>query len=151
MVIISVGNFKNKLLKEIFNDYFKRIKRYISIKNIIIKDSNKKESNLKKIDEENKIISYLTKLNAYTVCLSEEGNLFSTKNFSDFIKKNMGLKQKLCFIIGGSDGFSDTFKQKANIILSLSKLTFPHELARVILIEQIYRSIKIIKGEPYHK
>lgn len=153
--IIAVGKIKEQYLKGAIDEYKKRLSKFCNLIIIEVNESVAKvenDSNIKKsIEEESKEIISKIK-NEYVIALDIEGKEFTTlelqKKFND-IKLNGA--SEISFIIGGSYGLSDTVKKRADLRLSFSKLTFPHQLFRVILMEQIYRVFKIESNEPYHK
>ena len=144
MKIIAVGSLKEKYLKSMVEDYYKRITKYHKIKLIEVKDSNitkEKDEILKKINK-----------NDYIISLDIYGREYNSIEFKDHLENlfNNG-KSNITFIIGGSDGIDNEVKSLSNELISFSKLTFPHGLFRAILLEQIYRSFKIMNNESYHK
>lgn len=153
--IIAVGTIKEKYLKEAIVEYRKRLSKFFSLNIIEIDETVAKienESNIRKtIEDEARKISDKLK-NEYVVALDIDGKEYSTIELSNEIK-NVMIKghSEISFVIGGSYGLSETIKKRADLRISFSKLTFPHQLFRVILMEQIYRVFKIINNEPYHK
>ena len=142
--IIAVGKLKEGYLKEATNDYLKRLTKYHKIELTELKDSN--------INEEKQEIEKHLKETDYIISLAIEGSQKTTLELKDTIDKLLSTgKSNITFIIGGSDGLHSDIKTKSNELLSFSKLTFPHGLFRVILLEQIYRIFKIINNETYHK
>ena len=141
--VICIGKIKEEYLKELISDYQKRIEKYIKFKITELPDSNMK-------DEETLILKYLDK-KSYSILLDIEGNQIDSKELSKLIEKTFINYPKITFIIGGSDGVTENIKNIVNYRLSFSKLTYPHGLFRGILLEQIYRSFKIINNESYHK
>lgn len=142
--IIAVGSLKEKYLKSMVEDYYKRITKYHKIELIEVKDSNitkEKDEILKKINK-----------NDYIISLDIYGREYNSIEFKDHLENlfNNG-KSNITFIIGGSDGIDNKIKSLSNELISFSKLTFPHGLFRAILLEQIYRSFKIMNNESYHK
>ena len=141
--IICVGKIKEKFLRDAIEEYMKRLSKYHKINIIEIMDSNKKTEAteiLKKIDNKD-----------YIITMEIEGKELSSTELSNLIDKTFITNPNITFIIGGSDGLDDEIKKLAKYKLSFSKLTFPHQLCRVILLEQIYRSFKILNNETYHK
>ncbi|MCI6266815.1 MAG: 23S rRNA (pseudouridine(1915)-N(3))-methyltransferase RlmH [Erysipelotrichaceae bacterium] len=141
--IICVGKVKESFYREAILEYMKRMSKYHKILIEEVSDSNieqEKELILKKIDKRD-----------YIVTLEIEGNQLNSLEFSEMIDKTFLNYSVITFIIGGSNGLSDEIKKLANYKLSFSKLTFPHQLFRVILLEQIYRAFKILHHESYHK
>lgn len=141
--IICVGKVKEKYLRDGIDDYLKRLTKYHKVEIIEINDSNMEE-------EAKGIIRYINPKD-YVITLEIEGNTVSSKELSNLIDKTFITNPSIDFIIGGSEGLSDSVKNISNYKLSFSKLTFPHQLFRIILLEQIYRSFKILNNETYHK
>jgi 23S rRNA (pseudouridine1915-N3)-methyltransferase len=153
--IIAVGKIKEKYLREAIDEYKKRLTKFCSLNIIEINESVAKVENIshikKSLEEEGQAIISKIK-NEYVIVLDLDGKEHSTIELSEKIK-NIALKgnSEITFIIGGSYGLNEDVKRKADLRLSFSKLTFPHQLFRVILLEQVYRVFKIKNGEPYHK
>ena len=153
--IITVGKIKEKYLKDAIDEYKKRLSKFCSLNIIEVNESVAKvenDSNIKKSLEE-EAQSIISKIRSeYVIVLDIDGKEFSTIEVSEKIKE-ITLKgvSEISFIIGGSYGLDNSIKKRADFRLSFSKLTFPHQLFRVILLEQIYRVFKIINNEPYHK
>jgi len=153
--IICVGKIKEQYLKDAIGEYSKRLSKYCSL---IVKeleeeklsDESLSSQEIIKNKEGDKIISSLDK-NDYIILLDLKGKEYSSIELAGIIQKRIDEGKNISFIIGGSYGVSERVKEKANMLLSFSKLTFPHQLFRVILLEQIYRSFKINHNEKYHK
>lgn len=145
--IICVGKIKEKYFIDALKEYQKRISKYSKLEIIELPDYNYDPK--KTITEEGKNI--LSKINDkdFVITLEIEGNKLNSNELSNFIEKN--ISKNITFVIGGSYGLSDEVKERSNYKLSFSDLTFPHQLFRIILLEQIYRSFKIINNESYHK
>ncbi len=141
--IICIGKLKEKYLKDGTEDYLKRISKYHKINIIEIPDSNI-------FEEGDKILKYLDNKD-YVISLCIEGNELSSIELSNKIDKTLITNSNITFIIGGSNGIREDIKNKSDYKLSFSKLTYPHGLFRLILLEQIYRSFKILNNETYHK
>ena len=156
--IVSVGKIKEKYFKDAISEYEKRLKPYVKLKIFEVNDEkapenlSEKELEIVKEKEADRILKKI-KENSYIISLEIEGKSLSSEKFSKLIKDQMtyGMGKDLVFIIGGSNGLSKKISDKADYKLSFSKMTFPHKLMRLILIEQIYRAYKIINNEPYHK
>ncbi len=149
ITIITVGKIKEKYIKEGINDYLKRISKYTKVELIELEDESfDKTKTLKKESEK-----ILKKLNSksYIITLEIEGEELSSIELAKLIDKKTSLNSNITFIIGGSYGLDDEIKKLSNYKLSFSKLTFPHQLFRLLFLEQIYRSYKIINNEEYHK
>ena len=142
--IICLGKIKEEYLKKLISDYQKRISRYHRIEIIELNDSN----DLKK--EANDILNHISN-QEYVIALDIAGNTLSSIELAQKIDKTFLNHSTITFIIGSSYGLDETIKLRANYRLSFSKLTFPHGLFRGILLEQIYRSFKILNNETYHK
>ncbi|MEM4397427.1 MAG: 23S rRNA (pseudouridine(1915)-N(3))-methyltransferase RlmH [Candidatus Woesearchaeota archaeon] len=141
--ILSIGKIKNKNINDLIIEYKKRIS-FLKIELIEIKESNYEK-------EKKEIFGFLEKINRKKVfLLADEGKSFDSLEFSNLIKNSLNNNENLIFIIGNYYGFDNHFKKKFSLI-SLSKMTFPHELAKLLLLEQIYRSETIIKNKNYHK
>ena len=141
--IICVGKIKESYIKEGILDYQKRISKYHKIEIIEVMDSNIEE-------ERNRILKYIDNKD-YLITLDIEGNNLSSLELADKIDKTFITNPNITFIIGGSNGIHNDIKDLSNYSLSFSKLTFPHQLFRLILLEQIYRCFKILNNETYHK
>lgn len=141
--IICIGKIKEKFYRDAIEEYMKRLSKYHKVEIIELPDSNikqEKELILKKIDSKD-----------YIITMEIEGKQLTSIELSEMLDKTFLNYSNITFIIGGSDGLDDEIKNLSNYKLSFSKLTFPHQLFRVILLEQIYRSFKILNNETYHK
>lgn len=141
--VVCVGKVKEKYLQEAISDYMKRLSKYHKVSIIELDDSNMEEECikiLKNIDTKD-----------YVITLDIEGDQISSLELADKMDKLFITNPNITFVIGGSYGLDRKVKERANYSLSFSKLTFPHQLFRVILLEQIYRSFKILNNETYHK
>ena len=143
MKIICVGNLKENYLKDATNEYLKRLSKYTKIELIELKDSNI-------YDEADLILKNINDKD-FVITLEIEGNKLTSKELSQKIESWLINNSNITFVIGGSDGLDEKVKKRSNYKLSFSNLTFPHQLFRVMLLEQIYRSYKIINNETYHK
>ena len=141
--IICIGKIIENYLKDAINDYQKRISKYHKIEIVELPDSN--------IDNEKELIKKNINPKDYIITMEIEGNMLSSIELSEKIDKTFITNPNITFIIGGSTGLHQEIKNMSNYKLSFSKLTFPHQLFRVILLEQIYRSFKILNNESYHK
>ena len=145
--IICVGKIKETYFKDALKEYEKRLSKYTKLEIMELPDYSYDEK--KEVVEEGKNI--LNKINEkdFVVTLEINSKNLSSEELSDFINKN--ISRNITFVIGGSNGLSASVLDRSDYRLSFSKLTFPHQLFRVILLEQIYRSFKIINNEAYHK
>ncbi len=151
--IIVVGKTNAKYLIEAENEYQQRLKHYINFKEIVITDV-KNAKNLSHIElrkREGELILSRIENRDIVILLDEKGKQFSSIDFSKFINQKMiQSTRSLVFVVGGAFGFSDEVYARANSKLSLSKMTFSHQMVRMIFKEQLYRAFSIIKGEKYH-
>lgn len=155
--IIAIGKIKENYLKSGIDEYLKRIKPYSQIEIIEVMDEplsdNPNESIIKMVKDKEgqKVLKYL-KPSDYVISLDLNKKEFSSEEFANFLNKRFEIaKSNITFIIGGSYGLSDELKNRANEAISLSKMTFLHQMTRLILLEQIYRAFKINRNEVYHK
>ena len=154
--IICTGKIKEKYLKDAIDEYSKRLSKFCKLnilelpdKKIPDKSNPSIENEIKNIEGEN-VISHLKK-DTCLICLDLKGKQFSSEEFAQDIQDISMLHSNITFIIGGSLGMSEKLLNLANQKICFSKMTFPHQLIRVFLLEQIYRAFKIINGENYHK
>lgn len=148
--IIVVGQLKEKYLKDAIAEYTKRIKKYTNLEIIEVKDEGLvEEAKAIKLEAE-KIKKHLGEKD-YLITLEIEGKEFTSVEFAKKLNDIFIESSNLVFLIGGSYGLADELKSKAKLHLSFSKMTFPHQLFRVLLLEQIYRAYKINNNESYHK
>ena len=157
ITIISVGKIKEKYLTMAIDEYSKRLSKYCKLNFIQVQDektpdnaSDVVNNKIKEIEGE-RILKNI-KDSAYVIALAIEGKHLSSEQLASTLD-NLAVtgKSDIVFVIGGSLGLSSQVLSRADYLLSFSKMTFPHQLMKVILLEQIYRSYRIIKNEPYHK
>lgn len=156
--ILAVGKLKEKYLKQAIEEYEKRLKVYTKIKITEIPDlqapENLSEKDLEKLKEKEgeKILGKI-KDSDYVITLEILGRQLSSEKFANLLEKEMieGMGRDIVFVIGGSNGLSKQVMFRSDYALSFSEMTFPHQLMRVILMEQIYRAFRIINNHPYHK
>ena len=151
--LLTIGKTDNKSLQTLIDDYTKRLLFYVKFDLEIIPDI-KNVKNLSEAQQKEKegelILSKITPTDQL-ILLDENGKTFSSVGFSDFLQKKMNAGTKtLVFVIGGPYGFSETVYQKAQGKVSLSEMTFSHQMVRLFVIEQIYRGFTILRNEPYH-
>ena len=148
--IICVGKIKEKYFQDAILEYQKRISKYTKLEIVECKDYDIGNiENIKKLESE----EILKRINDkdYVITLEIEGKILDSIEFKDLIDKTSSINPNLTFIIGGSYGLHDDVKKRSNYKLSFSKMTFPHQLFRIVLLEQIYRAYKILNNESYHK
>lgn len=153
--IVCVGNLKEKYLQNGCDEFLKRLTRFYDCK-VVELPEKKAVSNNPSYAERQLIIEaegkeILPKLKGYVICLCIEGEQCSSETFSNKLKNIYNCNDEVTFVIGGSYGISSAVKMKANLKLSFSLFTFPHQLMRLVLLEQIYRASTIESNTPYHK
>lgn len=151
--LFVVGKTNHNYLSPGIDDYTKRINHYIPFNIQYIADAkntkNLSQAQQKQAEGQNLLNAF--DKSDYVVLLDERGKVFTSKDFSSFIEKKMQtVAKRLVFVVGGPYGFSEDVYQRANEKISLSKMTFPHDLIRLIFTEQLYRSFTIMNNEPYH-
>lgn len=151
--LLAIGKTDNKQLIQLIDEYKKRLKHYIKFEFDIITDikNAKNLSKLQQKEKEGELILSKIQNTDVLVLLDDKGKQFSSVEFSKYLQKKMnaGIKQ-LVFVIGGPYGFSDAVYKKTKEQLSLSKMTFSHQMVRLFIVEQIYRGFTILRNEPYH-
>jgi 23S rRNA (pseudouridine1915-N3)-methyltransferase len=157
ITIVSVGKLKEKYLKQGIAEYLKRLTAYAKVDVVEVADEKApevlSENEMVQVkDKEGERILAKISPDTYVIALAIEGKLKSSEELAKDMD-NLAIygKSKVAFVIGGSLGLSDTVLKRANDKLSFSKMTFPHQLMKLILVEQIYRAFRINRGEPYHK
>lgn len=155
--IICVGKLKEKYLNDAIKEYSKRLSRFCKLEILELQDEklpvNYSEALYNEVKEKEAklILSKINQKNSYIICLDETGKEFSSPKLAERLDSIFAnVSSSLTFVIGGSLGLSNTVKEKAHLILSFSKLTFPHQLFRVFLLEQLFRCFKILNNEQYH-
>lgn len=157
ITIVTVGKMKEKYLKEAIAEYTKRLSKYCKLEIIEVADEKTPDHASETVEEQirakegERILRYV-KEDAYVVTLEIEGKQLTSEQLAEKIE-SLGVQgnSHIIFIIGGSIGLGKEVMKRSDFALSFSKMTFPHQLMRVILLEQVYRSYRIMNGEPYHK
>lgn len=150
--LIFIGKTKKKYTEEAFLDLFKRFKKYGTVKTVFLKSSDGNlDKHIIQKKEAQELIKHLSKSD-YVILLDEKGSIMDSVEFAQFLNHTLETfpSQKICFIVGGAFGFSDEIYQRAQHKISFSKMTFSHQLIRLMLAEQLYRAFTIIHGEAYH-
>ncbi len=140
--ILAIGKIKERSAQEWINEFLKRMQKYCTLEIIEIKESNKKNESqelLRKIKDKD-----------FNIVLDLSGKQLSSTELSQLIK-NQIMQKDICFILGGPEGLEGEVLKTAQLVLNLSRMTLTHQMARLFLIEQIYRAFTIIKGQKYHK
>lgn len=152
--VIALGKIKEKYIKSGVDEFLKRLTPYASVNIIEVAPIEIKDESLisKVLEQEGERVLSCIKPTDYVITMEIKGHEFSSEEFASKIEEltNLGT-QEVIFVIGSSNGIGKNVSSRANLKMSLSKMTFLHEFARLILVEQIYRAFKIIKGETYHK
>ncbi len=149
LVILAVGKAHDALFKDAIDVFTSRIDRYVSSEWKFV-SASKRDGDAQKKEEGDALLKYIED-NDFVVLLDERGKSLSSIDFSQFFERQMvGGVKRIVFIIGGAFGVSPEVIKRANSTISLSRMVFPHQLVRLILVEQLYRAISIIKGEKYH-
>jgi 23S rRNA (pseudouridine1915-N3)-methyltransferase len=150
--ILFLGKTKEKYLAAGIADYLKRLKRYVQVEIKIIKEKNRRGSEKLQIKADGCQLLENLGVKPFIVALDSTGQEISSGNLANLLSKwEQQSRQEVTFIIGGHLGLSEEVKEKADFVLSLSKMTFTHEMARLLLIEQLYRAFSIKAGSKYHK
>lgn len=157
ITVISVGKIKERFYRDAVKEYEKRLSRYCKLEIVEVEDektpdkANAAQDNQIKAKEAERILKHI-KDDAYVITLEITGNMYDSVELSQKLD-NLGIQgvSHIQFVIGGSLGLHENVCSRSDLALSFSKMTYPHQLMRVILLEQIYRSFRIINGEPYHK
>ena len=143
--LICVGKLKESFYIDACDEYDKRLRRYCALERVELPETG---------DLERDGAAVLAKIpaGAFVIALCVEGKPYSSEELSELLRECAnGGRSRVCFLIGGSDGLSDAVKKAADLRLSMSRMTFPHHLARVMVLEQIYRAFNILGGGKYHK
>ncbi len=157
ITLVTVGKIKEKFYTDAIGEYSKRLSRYCKLDIVQVADEKTPDSASEAVErqikdkEGDRILSSI-KDGAYVIALEIDGEMLNSVQLSEKIN-DLGVRgiSQIVFVIGGSLGLSDAVYKRADYRLSFSPMTFPHQLMRVILLEQIYRSYRIVNGEPYHK
>ncbi len=151
--LLLIGKTNKSFLIEGENEYLKRIQHYIKLERIELQDiKNQKHLTIDQIkSNEGRLFLEKIKNEDFVILLDEKGQQMTSKELSLFInEKALNASKNIVFIIGGAYGFSSELYERSNYKLGLSKMTFSHQMVRMIFLEQIYRAMSILKGEPYH-
>lgn len=153
ILLLTVGKTTRQYVKDGIDDFSSRLKRYIPFSIVSLPDikSSKALSEAMQKEKEGEAILAFLNTSDYAVVLDEHGREYTSVEFADFIRKIMlSGRKRLVFIVGGPYGFSDKVYDRADSKISLSKMTFTHEMVRMFFTEQVYRAMTILRGEPYH-
>ena len=153
ITLLLVGKTDDSTIGQLVDDYTKRLNHYVSFNHQVLPDLKKTKhltQEQQKQQEGNLLMAQIAPAD-YVILLDEKGKQYSSIRFSEFIQKqlNSGVKH-VVFVVGGPYGFSDLIYERSNALLSLSPMTFSHQMVRLFFTEQLYRAFTILKGEPYH-
>jgi len=155
ITLVAVGKLKEKFYVEACNEYIKRLSGFcrIEVKELSEQKNDGNEASVRaELKRESEDIKKAIPSGAFVIAMCVEGIQYSTPELTDELaRRTVAVGGKLCVIIGGSEGLDETIKQLADLKLSMSKMTFPHHLARVMVLEQLYRCHTILAGKKYHK
>ncbi|AKC74912.1 MULTISPECIES: 23S rRNA (pseudouridine(1915)-N(3))-methyltransferase RlmH [Staphylococcus] len=157
ITILAVGKLKEKYWKQAISEYEKRLSAYSKIEIIEVPDEkapeNMSDKEIEQVKEkEGQRLLAKIKPQATVITLEIQGKMLSSEGLAEEMQRRMTQGQSdFVFVIGGSNGLHENVLQRSNYALSFSKMTFPHQMMRVVLIEQVYRAFKIMRGEAYHK
>ena len=140
--VVTISQRDESATTGLFAEYILRLKHYCTIEAIVLKSSSQKE--------EATVVLKKTSGDEELILLDEGGKDFSSVEFSSWLQKKLNASRNLCFVIGSAYGFDESLKKKSDMMISLSKMTLPHQLAKVIFAEQLYRAFTIIRNEKYH-
>lgn len=157
ITILSVGKIKEPFYRQAIAEFEKRLSKYVKLSIIEVQDEKTPENASVQeqriiLEKEGERLLKQMPANAYVIALAIQGRQLDSVQLSEMVQ-NLGVRgtSHIVFVIGGSLGLSDTVLKSADLLLSFSKMTFPHQLMRVMLLEQVYRSMRIMHHEPYHK
>ena len=157
ITLVTVGKIKEKFFEDAIKEYSKRLSRYCRLEVLQVADEKTPEGASEAVElqikeKEGQRILSLIRDDAYVIALAIEGKMLGSEELAEKIEKlGVGGVSQIVFVIGGSLGLSSQVMKRADYALSFSRMTFPHQLMRVVLLEQIYRSYRIMNHQPYHK
>lgn len=153
ITLVCIGKTDDKFIQEGIDKYLNRLKHYVTFNIVVIPDVKnvKNMSQAQQMEKESELFFKQINTLDFVVLLDERGKEFRSIEFSNYLEQRMvsGVNH-MVFLIGGPYGFADKVRERANYLVSLSKLTFSHQMVRLFFVEQIYRAFSIMKGEPYH-
>jgi 23S rRNA (pseudouridine1915-N3)-methyltransferase len=150
--LIWIGKSKEKNYANLTNEFANRLSHYCKYEIIELKDSKKRYNSIEEQkDEEAHTFLQVLSPNDYVILLDENGKSYTSEDFSTYLQHHLNhTSQDICLLIGGAFGFGSAILKRADAKIALSKMTFTHDMARVILLEQLYRAFTILRGEKYH-
>ena len=155
IMIVAVGRLREAYFRAGMDEYIARIRRYVPVEEVEVPAGDGQEGNgrgMRTLVAEGERLRKALAKESFIICLDREGKAFSSEDFSGWLQKRMGESvPRLAFVVGGAWGLSPSILTMSKLRLSLSPMTIPHELARLVLAEQVYRALTLWKGEQYHK
>lgn len=149
---LSIGKMRYAPYREAADEYLRRLKHYANVREVELKsEASPKLTEMQIREKESRQLLAQVSGATFLFVMDERGKMMSSNAFAEKLGRLLDQSTDVAFVIGGAYGHHDVMRSRANCLLGLSSMTFPHELARVILYEQIYRAMTILKGEPYHK
>lgn len=152
ILILVIDKVSSSAIQELINEYLNRVKHFCNVDLVTItmpKNVRYKSIEEQKLEEQKALIKHISDSDK-VILLDEKGNEMNSEEFAKWIEKNRNIHKKMVFVIGGPYGFSEEFKKQFPYSISLSKMTFSHEMVRVIFLEQLYRSFSILHNQKYH-
>lgn len=153
IVLLQTGKTTERYLKEGLSIYEERIRRYLPFEIVSLPEirlTRNMPEEERKLREAGQMLGFFTE-DDFIVILDERGKEFSTIEFSSWLEKKLMIsKRRILFVIGGPWGFADEIRSRAGMVMSLSRMTFSHQMVRLLFLEQLYRAFTVIRGEPYH-
>jgi 23S rRNA (pseudouridine1915-N3)-methyltransferase len=147
---IAIDRLRSPHYRAAADDYLQRLRRYLPCQELELKPFQARSVDVVRQHEAEKLLQASPE-GAKLIALDERGRSMNSTDFARWIGSHVDLSQDLCFVIGGAHGLDQQVRDRAKLLLQLSDMTLPHELARVVLYEQLYRAMTILRGEPYHK
>lgn len=149
--IVSIGKDRSGLFEPGVREYAARLGHYCRLELVELPEARKAQGIGQAIDEEGKRLLAKLRPGECCVALDERGKALTSEQLSEWLGRQQDAGRDVCFCVGGANGLSDAVKRRADLTLSLSALTLPHRLARLVLAEQLYRAFTLLRGEPYHR
>jgi 23S rRNA (pseudouridine1915-N3)-methyltransferase len=152
ILILAIDKVSSSAIQELINEYLNRVKHFCNVDLVTItmpKNVRYKSIEEQKLEEQKALIKHISDSDK-VILLDEKGNEMNSEDFAKWIEKNRSIHKRMVFVIGGPYGFSEEFKKQFPYSISLSKMTFSHEMVRVIFLEQLYRSFSILHNQKYH-
>lgn len=151
MIVLAIDRLRQAPLRSVADDYLKRLRRYVSCDERELKPTRGRRSDTElRADESARLLGAVPP-GAYLIALDERGRTPTSVELAELLRRQLDLSREIVLVVGGALGHHPSLRERADLVLALSTLTLPHELARVVLYEQLYRAMTILRGEPYHK